>query len=57
MDAHRGVYLLLDQYLPITVALGRADIFRDELAAMNVEPAMRQIALARGQVDGLAQTL
>ena len=57
MEAHRGVHLLLDQYSPITVALERADIFRDELAAMNVEPATRQIALARGQVDELAQTL
>jgi hypothetical protein len=57
VEARRGVHLLRDQYSPITVALGRADIFRDELAAMNVEPATLQIALAHGPVDELGQTL
>jgi alkanesulfonate monooxygenase SsuD/methylene tetrahydromethanopterin reductase-like flavin-dependent oxidoreductase (luciferase family) len=46
--ARSGAHLLLDQYSPLTAALERANIFRDELAAMGVDPAAQQIALARG---------
>ena len=46
--ARIGAHLLLDQYSPLKEALERADIFRDELATMGVDPAARQIALARG---------
>lgn len=45
--ARSGAHLLLDQYSPLKVALEHADIFRDELATMGVDPAARQIALAR----------
>jgi len=46
--ARSGAHLLLDQYSPLTAALERADIFRDELTAMGVDTTTRQIALARG---------
>lgn len=46
--ARRGAHLLLDQYSPLSAVLERANIFRDELRAMNVDPTSRQIALARG---------
>jgi hypothetical protein len=45
--ACRGVRFLLDQYSPIKAALERVNIFRDELAAMDVAPIARQIALTR----------
>lgn len=46
--ARRGAHLLLDQYSPLSAAMERADIFRAELRDMGVDPATRQIALARG---------
>ncbi len=46
--ARRGAHLLLDQYSPLAAALERANIFRDELGIMGIDPAEREIALARG---------
>lgn len=46
--ARLGAHLLLDQYSPLDAAIERAAIFRDELQQMGVDPASREVALARG---------
>ncbi|MBG03272.1 MAG: F420-dependent methylene-tetrahydromethanopterin reductase [Rhodospirillaceae bacterium] len=46
--ARRGAHLLLDQYSPLHAVFERAEIFRDELRQIGVDPQDRQIALARG---------